>query len=95
MAEPLGNVPAVTLNDPRMKIGAYVTNGTTLYEVTAITRPTGPWAGSLYYIELENCRNETRICFTLQKIREGFELVKGAPTGDVPDDVEHIAWEAA
>ena len=87
-------VPA-QFSDARLSVGAYITNGSGLYEVVGIDRTTTGYMGGAYRIEVENCRNLARIQLEPQKIRDDFALVKAAPAAVVPDDVEHIAWEAA
>ena len=84
-----------TLSDPRMAVGAYITDGIDLYEVTGLMRGPGVMGMSTVRIEVENCRKLGRLEFLPDKNRTAFELVKAAPAAEVPDDVEHIAWEAA
>lgn len=94
MASPLGNIPSIPA-DPRLAVGAYITEGTALYEVTGIVKAQ-PFMGTVAYrVEVENCRNGARIEIQATKVREAFRLVRMAPRAVVPDDVEHITWEAA
>jgi hypothetical protein len=78
--------------DPRLQQGAYITDGTDLYEVLAIRRGPGALGVSAVRILVENCRNLRGREFLPDKIRRGFQLVKGAPLATCPDLVEEIVW---
>jgi hypothetical protein len=79
--------------DPRMQLGAYITDGIDLYEVMGMQRGPGVMGMSTVRIMVENCRNLRCLEFLPDKIRSAFELVKAAPVGRCPDVVEDIAWD--
>jgi len=79
--------------DPRMQLGAYITDGIDLYEVMGMQRGPGVMGMSTVRIMVENCRNLRCLEFLPDKIRTAFDLVKGAPIGACPDMVEEIAWD--
>ena len=81
--------------DPRMQLGAYISDGIDLYEVTGMQRGPGVMGMSTVRISLENCRNLRRLEFLPDKIRTAFELVRAAPIGECPDMVDDIAWDPA
>jgi hypothetical protein len=81
--------------DPRMQLGAYITDGIDLYEVTGMQRGPGVMGMSTIRIAVENCRNLRGLEFLPDKIRTAFELVKAAPIGRCPDKVDDIAWGSA
>jgi hypothetical protein len=81
--------------DPRMQIGAYITDGIDLYEVTGMLPSPGVLGLSTVRILLENCRNLRCLEFLPDKIRSAFDLVKGPPVGRCPDAVNEIAWDSA
>lgn len=76
-----------------MQPGAYITDGVDLYEVTGMERGPGVMGMSTVRIAVENCRNLRRLEFLPDRIRGGFELVRGAPIGACPDMLEEIGWE--
>jgi hypothetical protein len=78
--------------DPRMQLGAYITDGLDLYEVTGMQRGPGVMGMSTVRITVENCRNLSCLEFLPDKIRTAFELVKAAPIGRCPDVVDEIPW---
>ena len=80
--------------DPRMQIGAYITDGLDLYEVTGTQRGPGVMGLSTVRIMLENCRNLRCFEFLPDKIRSAFDLVRAAPIGRCPDAVDDIAWDS-
>jgi hypothetical protein len=80
--------------DARMQAGAYVTDGTDLYEVTGTQRGPGVMGVSTVRIMVENCRTLRSLEFLPDKIRYSFELVKAAPACNCPDVIEDIAWDA-
>jgi hypothetical protein len=80
--------------DPRMQMGAYITDGIDLYEVTGMQRGPGVMGMSTVRISVENCRNLRCLEFLPDKIRAAFKLVKAAPVGRCPDMLEEIAWDA-
>ena len=80
--------------DPRMQLGAYITDGLDLYEVTGMQRGPGVMGMSTVRIMLENCRNLRRLEFLPDKIRTVFELVKAAPEGRCPDILDDISWDS-
>ena len=79
--------------DPRMQMGAYITDGIDLYEVTGMQRGPGVMGMSTVRITVENCRNLSCLEFLPDKIRTAFELVRAAPTARCPDRLEDIAWD--
>jgi hypothetical protein len=79
--------------DPRMQLGAYITDGIDLYEVMGMQRGPGVMGMSTVRVMVENCRNLRCLEFLPDKIRTAFELVKGAPVGRCPDMVDEIAWD--
>ena len=80
--------------DPRMQLGAYITDGIDLYEVTGMQRGPGVMGMSTVRIMVENCRNLRCLEFLPDKIRSAFDLVREAPTGRCPDIVADIPWGA-
>jgi len=76
-----------------MQMGAYITDGIDLYEVTGTHRGPGVLGMSTVLILVENCRNLRCLEFVPDKIRTAFALVRAAPVGRCPDRVEDIAWE--
>lgn len=76
-----------------MQMGAYITDGIDLYEVTAIQRGPGVMGMSTIRIMVENCRSLRGLEFHPEKIRTAFELVRAAPVGRCPDRLEDIAWD--
>ena len=81
--------------DPRMQMGAYITDGIDLYEVTGMQRGPGVMGMSTVRITVENCRNLRCLEFLPDKIRTAFELVRAAPIGRCPDVLEEISWDPA
>ena len=81
--------------DPRMKPGAYITDGIDLYEVTGMQRGPGMMGVSTLRIIVENCRTLRRLEFLPDKIRCSFELVGVAPVCSCPDVIEEIAWRVS
>jgi hypothetical protein len=81
--------------DPRMQLGAYITDGIDLYEITGMQRGAGVMGMSTVRVMVENCRNLRRLEFLPEKIRSAFELVRAAPVGRCPDQVGDIAWDPA
>ncbi len=79
--------------DPRMQLGAYITDGIDLYEVMGMQRGPGVMGMSTVRIMVENCRNLRCLEFLPDKIRTAFDLVKAAPVGRCPDVVEDISWD--
>jgi hypothetical protein len=79
--------------DPRMQLGAYITDGIDLYEVMGMQRGPGVMGMSTVRIMVENCRNLRCLEFLPDKIRTAFDLVKAAPVGCCPDVVDDIAWD--
>src|ERR1700733_14399790 len=79
--------------DPRMQLGAYITDGIDLYEVTGMQRGPGVMGMSTVRIAGENCRNLRCLEFLPDKIRTVFDLVRAAPVGACPDIVDEIPWE--
>jgi hypothetical protein len=80
--------------DPRMQMGAYITDGLDLYEVTGMQRGPGVMGLSTVRIMLENCRNLRCLEFLPDKIRSAFDLVRAAPIARCPDAVDEIAWDS-
>jgi hypothetical protein len=81
---------SIVERDPRMQLGAYITDGIDLYEVTGMQRGLGVMGMSTVRIMVENCRNLRCLEFLPDKIRMVFELVRAAPVGLCPDD---IPWD--
>jgi len=84
---------SIVERDPRMQLGAYITDGIDLYEVTGMQRGPGVMGMSTVRIMVENCRNLRRLEFLPDKIRTAFELVRAAPIGSCPDVVDDIPWD--
>ncbi|MFZ0381474.1 MAG: hypothetical protein WAL38_26850 [Solirubrobacteraceae bacterium] len=84
---------SVVERDPRMQLGAYITDGIDLYEVTGIQRGPGVMGMSTVRIMVENCRNLRCLEFLPDKIRMAFELVRVAPVGLCPDVIDDIPWD--
>jgi hypothetical protein len=81
--------------DPRMQMGAYITDGIDLYEVTGMQRGPGVMGMSTVRIAVENCCNLRLLEFLPDKIRSAFGLVRAAPVGTCPDRLEDISWDPA
>jgi hypothetical protein len=79
--------------DPRMQLGAYITDGIDLYEVTGMQRGPGVMGMTTVRIMVENCRNLRCLEFLPDKIRSAFDLVRAAPVGSCPDRIDDIAWD--
>ena len=79
--------------DPRMQMGAYITDGVDLYEVTGMERRPGVTGVSTVRIRVENCGNLRCVEFFSDKIRAAFELVRAAPVDRCPDALEEISWD--
>jgi hypothetical protein len=84
---------SIVERDPRMQLGAYITDGIDLYEVTGMQRGPGVMGMSTVRIMVENCRNLRCLEFLPDKIRTAFELVRVAPVGQCPDVVDQIPWD--
>jgi hypothetical protein len=80
--------------DPRMRVGAYITDGADLYEVTGIRRGPGALGMSTVRIGVQNCRNLRHVEFLPDKVRGEFKLVREAPVGQCPNVVDDIPWDA-
>lgn len=78
--------------DPRFQKGAYITDGTDLYEVLGLQIRPGVAGIRVPRIVVENCRNARGLEFLPDKIRACFDLVRAAPAPRCPDVVEEIAW---
>ncbi len=78
-----------------MQVGAYISDGMDLYEVTGRQRGPGVMGMSTVRIGVENCCNLRCLEFLSDKIRTSFELVRSAPVGRCPDVLEEIAWYPA
>ena len=78
-----------------MQMGAYITDGIDLYEVTGMQRGPGVMGMSTVRIAVENCRNLRCLEFLPDKIRTAFELVRAAPVGRCPDRLDDISWGPA
>ena len=76
-----------------MQMGAYITDGIDLYEVTGMQHGPGVMGMSTVRIMVENCRNLRCLEFHTERIRTAFELVRAAPVGRCPDRLEDIAWD--
>jgi hypothetical protein len=86
---------SIVERDPRMQLGAYITDGIDLYEVTGMQRGPGVLGMSTVRIMVENCRNLRCLEFLPDKIRSAFELVRAAPIGCCPDVIDDIPWDPA
>jgi hypothetical protein len=80
--------------DPRLQCGAYITDGTELYEVLR-HRPGGFGGGVAGAVLLENCRSLCAVQLHAARIRSACRLVRAAPDPRCPDVVEQIVWEPA
>jgi hypothetical protein len=80
-------------DDPRLETGAYITDGTDLYEVIGLQRGPGVMGVRTVRIVVQNCRNFRCLEFLPEKIRATFRLVRPGPHPSVPDLVEEISWE--
>jgi hypothetical protein len=78
--------------DPRMQQGAYITDGTDLYEVTGLQRGPGVMGLATVRILVENCRSLSDVELLPDRIRGHFRLIREAPSGICPDRVEEISW---
>lgn len=78
--------------DPRMQKGAYITDGTDLYEVTGLQVRPGVAGIRTPRIIVENYCSLRAGEFLPDKIRSAFNLVRPAPAGNCPDTVREIAW---
>jgi len=78
-----------------MQVGAYITDGIDLYEVTGMQRGPGVMGMSTVQISVENCRNLRCLEFLPDKVRTAFVLVRAAPVGRCPDVIEAISWDPA
>ena len=65
--------------DPRLEPGAYVTDGTNLYEVAGVRSGAKVMGVAAVRVVLENCRSLSRVEFLPDKIKRSFRLVRGAP----------------
>lgn len=78
--------------DPRLEKGAYITDGTDLYEVVALERRPGVAGIRTLRVVVENCRNFRGFEFLPDRVQSTFALVRNAPVGRCPDLVEEIGW---
>lgn len=78
--------------DPRLQTGAYITDGTDLYEVLGVQRGPGAMGIRTVRVLVENCRNLRGLEFLPEKIRTTFNLVRHPPAPACPDVMEEIAW---
>ena len=88
VASPASGLPTVarTAGDARLQRGAYVTDGTNLYEITAIRRGPGMMELTTVRVEIENrCRTFTRIELLPEEDPASFSLVRHAPVAACPD----------
>jgi hypothetical protein len=83
----------VPQQDPRLQTGAYITDGSDLFEVIGLQRGPGVMGMRTVRILVENCRNFRELEFLPDKIQAAFALVRSAPHPAVPDVVDAIAWE--
>ena len=65
--------------DPRLEPGAYVTDGTNLYEVAGVRSGPRVMGVAAERVVLENCRSLSRVEFLPDKIKRSFRLVRRAP----------------
>lgn len=82
-------------SSPELQVGAYVSNGADLYEVTGAVKVSGAMGGTVWRAEVENCRTLKRLQFPPGAILNRFELVKAAPVAAVPDAADQITWDGA
>ena len=71
---------------------AYITNGTSLYEVINVRRGQGLMGAMTIRVIIENCRNFARRELLPDRLRAGFRIVKEAPRAICPDHVDEIMW---
>lgn len=84
----------MTNADPRLEAGAYVTDGTELYEVIQ-HRPGGSGGGVAGSVLVENCRTLCAVQLLAMRIRSACRLVRSAPDPRCPDVLDDIVWEPA
>ena len=65
--------------DPRLEPGAYVTDGSNLYEVAGVRSGPRVMGVAAVRVVLENCRSLSRVEFLPDKIKRSFRLVRRAP----------------
>ena len=82
----------VSTPDPRLQTGAYITDGTDLYEVLGIQRGPGPMGIRTVRVLVENCRNLRGLEFVPEKVRATFNLVRHPPAPACPDLIDDIGW---
>ncbi len=78
-------------DDPRLQLGAYITDGVDLYEVTGLQRGPGVMGVCTVRVMVENCRNLRALEFLPDKITLAFNLVRLGPAGVGPDLQEEPA----
>lgn len=76
--------------DPRLQQGAYITDGTDLYEVIGERRI--QMSVRTVRIVVENCRNFRGGEFLPESISNTFNLVRRPPEARCPDRVDEIPW---
>jgi hypothetical protein len=62
--------------DPRFQIGAYLTDGTDLFEVMGLRRGRGQIGSVAMRLILEDCYTLRRVEFLIDKVRRRFRLVR-------------------
>ncbi|HLY48125.1 MAG TPA: hypothetical protein VKR21_02915 [Solirubrobacteraceae bacterium] len=62
--------------DPRFRIGAYLTDGTDLFEVMGLSRGRGQIGSVARRVILEDCYTLRKVEFLLDKVRRRFRLVR-------------------
>lgn len=77
--------------DPRFQTGAYITDGTDLYEVLGLEVRPSVAGIRVPRIVVEDCRSSDDLELLPDCVRATFDLVRAAPAAGCPDHVEEIA----
>lgn len=75
-------------HDPRLERGAYITDGSNLYEVVGERIFPGIAGIRTRRIMIENCRSLRGSELLSERIKAAFTLVRSAPASHCPDFVE-------
>lgn len=84
----------MTPHDHRLERGAYLTDGSELYEVIDLRIRPGVMGVRTIRVVMENCRDFAVLELLPDRLRAGFTLVRRAPAARCPDHVADIHWEA-
>lgn len=79
--------------DPRLRTGAYITDGMELYEVMRRRNGLRGGGSAAACVLVENCRSLCCAEFLARRILSAFRLVRAAPAPQCPDLVDEIDWE--